>query len=190
MNTAAPRGEGGSRRHQVQHTASLHDQSQCKTSCRQRPGRGPCACDRPNRSAAGRVRANGSDRGRSVSRSRRSGASLHGLLTLQGKDLDLAAATLDLLLTCFINAYNYARRLKTLKGLTPYEYICKISTSEHARFTLNPTHKSNPSNPGIKHRQYMGTLKSACLSGKHGPGKCTTFTEAISIPRGCFHRGK
>jgi len=25
----------------------------------------------------------------------------------------------------FINAYNYARRLKTLKGLTPYEYICK-----------------------------------------------------------------
>jgi hypothetical protein len=26
----------------------------------------------------------------------------------------------------FINAYNYARRLKTLKGLTPYEYICKL----------------------------------------------------------------
>ena len=26
----------------------------------------------------------------------------------------------------FINAYNYARRLKTLKGLTPYEYICKM----------------------------------------------------------------
>ena len=26
----------------------------------------------------------------------------------------------------FINAYNYARRLKTLGGLTPYEYICKI----------------------------------------------------------------
>jgi hypothetical protein len=23
----------------------------------------------------------------------------------------------------FINAYNYARRLKTLKGLTPYEYL-------------------------------------------------------------------
>ncbi|SDD37135.1 Integrase core domain-containing protein [Bradyrhizobium brasilense] len=23
----------------------------------------------------------------------------------------------------FITAYNYARRLKTLKGLTPYEYI-------------------------------------------------------------------
>ena len=29
-------------------------------------------------------------------------------------------------LTDFVNAYNYGRRLKTLKGLTPYEYICKI----------------------------------------------------------------
>jgi len=33
-------------------------------------------------------------------------------------------------LTDFINAYNYAPRLKTLKGLTPYEYICKIWTKE------------------------------------------------------------
>jgi len=38
----------------------------------------------------------------------------------------------------FINAYNYARRLKTLKGLTPYEYICKAWTKEPERFTLNP----------------------------------------------------
>ena len=28
-------------------------------------------------------------------------------------------------LSDFINAYNYARRLKTLKGLTPYEFIVK-----------------------------------------------------------------
>ncbi len=26
----------------------------------------------------------------------------------------------------FIAVYNYARRLKTLQGLTPFEYICKI----------------------------------------------------------------
>ncbi len=26
----------------------------------------------------------------------------------------------------FLDAYNYARRLKTFKGLTPYETICKI----------------------------------------------------------------
>ena len=39
-------------------------------------------------------------------------------------------------LTDFINAYNYARRLKTLKDLTPYEYICKIWTIEPKRFML------------------------------------------------------
>jgi hypothetical protein len=26
----------------------------------------------------------------------------------------------------FMDAYNVARRLKTLSGLSPYEYICKI----------------------------------------------------------------
>ena len=41
----------------------------------------------------------------------------------------------------FIDAYNYGRRLKTLKGLTPFEYICKIWTIEPARFTLDPTHQ-------------------------------------------------
>jgi len=41
----------------------------------------------------------------------------------------------------FLDAYNYARRLKTLSGLTPYEYICKIWTSEPERFTLDPTHQ-------------------------------------------------
>jgi len=41
----------------------------------------------------------------------------------------------------FISAYNYARRLKTLKGLTPYEYVCKIWTKEPERFRLDPTHQ-------------------------------------------------
>lgn len=41
----------------------------------------------------------------------------------------------------FINAYNFGRRLKTLRGLTPYEYICKIWTTEPERFILNPTHQ-------------------------------------------------
>jgi len=40
----------------------------------------------------------------------------------------------------FVSAYNYARRLKTLKGLTPFEFICKIWTSEPERFNVNPTH--------------------------------------------------
>jgi hypothetical protein len=38
-------------------------------------------------------------------------------------------------------AYNFARRLKRLNGLTPYEYICKIWTSEQERFILNPIHQ-------------------------------------------------
>ena len=41
----------------------------------------------------------------------------------------------------FVNAYNYARRLKTLKGLTPYEYLCKFWPSEPHRFTLDPLHQ-------------------------------------------------
>ncbi len=44
-------------------------------------------------------------------------------------------------LSDFLDAYNYARRLKTLNGLTPYEYICKIWTSEPDRFILNPIHQ-------------------------------------------------
>ncbi|WP_395696645.1 IS481 family transposase [Methylocella sp.] len=41
----------------------------------------------------------------------------------------------------FVSAYNFARRLKTLKGLTPYEFICRQWTNEPERFTLDPTHQ-------------------------------------------------
>ena len=44
-------------------------------------------------------------------------------------------------LTDFINAYDYGKRLKTLKGLTPYEYICKCWTNQPERFNLNPIHQ-------------------------------------------------
>jgi transposase InsO family protein len=40
----------------------------------------------------------------------------------------------------FLMAYNFAKRLKTLKGLTPYEYICKIWQQEPERFMVNPCH--------------------------------------------------
>ena len=36
-------------------------------------------------------------------------------------------------LTDFIAAYNFGRRLKTLKGLTPYEFICKRWATEPER---------------------------------------------------------
>ncbi len=41
----------------------------------------------------------------------------------------------------FITAYNFARRLKTHKGLTPYEFICKSWTAEPERFIVNPIHQ-------------------------------------------------
>ena len=40
----------------------------------------------------------------------------------------------------FINAYNFAKRLKTLKGLTPYEFILKTWQLEPKRFKINPNH--------------------------------------------------
>ena len=44
-------------------------------------------------------------------------------------------------LESFVAAYNFARRLKTLKGLTPYEFICKRWTIEPERFILDPIHQ-------------------------------------------------
>jgi hypothetical protein len=41
----------------------------------------------------------------------------------------------------FIAAYNFGRRLKTLKGLTPYEFICKKWVAEPNRFNLSPLQK-------------------------------------------------
>jgi hypothetical protein len=41
----------------------------------------------------------------------------------------------------FIIAYNYARRLKPLRGLTPYEYIIKCWIEEPDRFKLDPSHQ-------------------------------------------------
>jgi len=41
----------------------------------------------------------------------------------------------------FVSAYNFARRLKTLRGLTPYEAICKAWTDEPSRFIQNPHHQ-------------------------------------------------
>jgi len=47
-------------------------------------------------------------------------------------------AQLRTLLVDFPATCNFARRPKTLNGLTPCEYICKIRTSEQERFILHP----------------------------------------------------
>jgi transposase InsO family protein len=43
-------------------------------------------------------------------------------------------------LKLFLDAYNYGRRLKTLRGLTPYEFVCKTWTEQPRRFRLDPSH--------------------------------------------------
>jgi len=45
----------------------------------------------------------------------------------------------------FVTAYNFGRRLKTLRGLTPYEAVCKVWTTEPHRFISNPIHQT----PGL-----------------------------------------
>ena len=53
-------------------------------------------------------------------------------------------------LQTFLMAYNFAKRLKTLKGLTPYEYICKVWTKEPERFNVDPFHHTVGLNSGIE----------------------------------------
>lgn len=39
----------------------------------------------------------------------------------------------------FINAYNFASRLKARKGLTPYEFLCQSFKKEPESFNLSPS---------------------------------------------------
>ena len=50
-------------------------------------------------------------------------------------------------LQTFLMAYNFAKRLKTLKGLTSYEFICKCWTEEPKKIQAKP----NAPHAGTKH---------------------------------------
>jgi hypothetical protein len=43
-------------------------------------------------------------------------------------------------LAAFLDAYNFAKRLKTLRGLSPCEATCRAWANEPARFRLDPIH--------------------------------------------------
>lgn len=43
-------------------------------------------------------------------------------------------------LAAFLDGCNFAKRLKTLRGLTPYEAICKAWAETPNRFRLDPVH--------------------------------------------------
>src|SRR5208282_5120623 len=57
----------------------------------------------------------------------------------------------------FVDAYNFARRLKTLRGLTPYEFICKVWTSQPERFKLSPLQQT----PGLNSASRRGPLTAS-----------------------------
>ena len=53
-------------------------------------------------------------------------------------------------LNSFLNAYNYAQPLKTLKGLTPYEKVLLYLNNLDDKSKINPVHKSSGRNIYIK----------------------------------------
>jgi transposase-like protein len=60
-------------------------------------------------------------------------------------------------LEAFLNAYNFAKRLKTLRGLTPYEHICKAWADQPRRFRYDPTHLTSGLNSQVVSRQLVVT---------------------------------
>jgi transposase-like protein len=77
----------------------------------------------------------------------------HGISRLP----DIEGDKLRTRLADFMAAYNFARWLKTLSGLTPYEYIAKIWTSEPDRFIVNPIRQM----PGLN--TYTTTTSATAL---------------------------
>ena len=58
----------------------------------------------------------------------------------------------------FVDAYNFARRLKTLTGLTPNQFVCKDWTPEPPDFEINPLQQM----PGLNTSR---TLMAICRRG-------------------------
>lgn len=69
----------------------------------------------------------------------------------------------------FVNAYNFAKRLQTLKGLTPYEFICKTWTSQPQLFKANPLYQM----PGLNNAEVAGE------AGVGAPDAKTDGTRAL-----------
>jgi hypothetical protein len=83
----------------------------------------------------------------------------------------------------FLAAYNFGRRLKTLRGLTPYEHICQAWTKQPDRFILDSIHQM----PGLN-RIYV-TLP--CPQSAHmSPPLPRATDSATSGPCGTPRKGR
>ncbi len=85
----------------------------------------------------------------------------------------------------FLVASKFARRLKTLSGLTPYEYICKIWTSEPERFILDPIQQMPGLNNQVVERSHATTGVRAFPQNRHHRRTLPPIRER----RDCHHRG-
>ncbi len=66
-----------------------------------------------------------------------------------------AHAHLEAHLGAFLDAYSFAKRLETLRGLTPNKHDCAVWTKEPDRFKLDPTHLTaglDTKNSMVRHR--------------------------------------
>lgn len=62
-------------------------------------------------------------------------------------------------------AYNLAKRIKILKGLTPYEFIRKIRISEPDRFNINSfQHTVGLNSWGANHRNPVKQLNQVYVT--------------------------
>ena len=66
----------------------------------------------------------------------------------------------------FVDAYNFARRLKALTGLTPCEFICKVWTSDPTSFKFSPLQQMTGLGSRLNHVHQMMTAASATAAAK------------------------
>jgi hypothetical protein len=78
-------------------------------------------------------------------------------------------------LAVFLDAYNFAKRLKSLRGLTPFERMGQLWTEEPERFGLNPLHHMAGLNILVLRKRHRV---------EHGARVNTSDSQAIQAFRG------
>ena len=82
----------------------------------------------------------------------------------------------------FVDAYNFGRRLKTLKGLTPFEFISKCWTSDPQRCKLNPLQQM----PGLNTLAKLLSRKTKALRDGIQLGEAITGDGAAIFRHACW----